>query len=104
MFCIEVVRYAVVNNKGEMQQVAIVFPGGGGFVFCVTPFFLGGGGGCLKAANSGERDGWVTGGGGSPSRAGGLFPVKKFDVDKGEGRGLMWCRIKGFGEGGFMVG
>ena len=42
-----------------------------------------------KAANGGGRDGWVTGGGGSPSGGGGLFPVKKFDVDKGGGGGLM---------------
>ena len=39
---IEVVRYTAVNNKGEMQEIAIVFRGG--FVFSVTPFFLGGGG------------------------------------------------------------
>ena len=62
-------RYTAVNNKGEMREIAIVFRGVR--VFRDT-FFPWGGGGCLKATNSGGRDGWVTGGG-SPSRGAGFF-------------------------------
>ena len=81
---IEVVTYTAVNNKCEMQEIAIVFQRRGGLVFSVTPFFLvggGGGGGSLKAAAGGRRDGWVTRGGE------GLFLVKNFDVDSGWGEG-----------------
>ena len=51
-------------------------------------------------------DGWVTRG--VHHWGGGLFPMKMFDVAHRQGRGrggvLMQCIIKGFGEGGFMVG
>ena len=74
---IQVVRYTAVNNKGEMQEIAIVYRGRGGFVFSVTPFFLGGGGVLESSRKWGE--GWVGHRGGRFTiRGGGGFSSEEF--------------------------